>query len=40
MDRPSIDPVLMIGMHIVGNVIAIQSEGVLYREVQIDLAYR
>jgi len=36
--RPSIDPVLMIGMLIVGYVFAIGSERALCREVQVNLA--
>jgi transposase len=40
MERPSIDPVLMIRMLIVGYVFAIRSERALYREVQVNLAYR
>jgi len=38
--RPSIDPVLMIRMLIVGYVFAIRSERSLCREVQVNLAYR
>ena len=38
--RPSIDPVLMIRMLIVGYVFAIRSECALCREVQLNLAYR
>src|SRR5213079_2534956 len=38
--RPSIDPVLMIRMLIVGYVFAIRSEGALCRDVQVNLAYR
>ena len=38
--RPSIDPVLMIRMLIVGYVFAIRSERLLCREVQLNLAYR
>ena len=38
--RPSIDPVLMIRMLIVGYVLAIRSERALCREVQVNLAYR
>ena len=38
--RPSIDPVLMIRMLIVGYVFAIRSERGLCREVQVNLAYR
>src|SRR4029078_6898296 len=38
--RPSIDPVLMIRMLIVGYVSALRSERALCREVQLNLAYR
>jgi transposase len=38
--RPSIDPVLMIRMLIVGYAFAIRSERMLCREVQVNLAYR
>ena len=38
--RPSIDPVLMIRMLIVGYVFAIHSERALCREVKVNLAYR
>src|SRR5271169_4575954 len=38
--RPSIDPVLMIRMLIVGYVFAIRSERTLCREVQVNFAYR
>jgi transposase len=38
--RPSIDPVLMIRMLIVGYVFAIRSERLLCRELQVNLAYR
>src|ERR1700704_1211786 len=38
--RPSIDPVLMIRMLLVGYVFAIRSERALCREVQLNLAYR
>jgi transposase len=38
--RPSIDPVLIIRMLIVGYVFAIRSERLLCREVQVNLAYR
>src|SRR5947207_10217285 len=38
--RPSIDPVLMIRMLIVGYVFAIRSERKICREVQVNLAYR
>src|SRR3954453_2056592 len=37
--RPSIDPVLMIRMLIIGYVFAIRSERALCREVQVNLAY-
>src|SRR5712691_8102160 len=40
IDRPSIDPVLMIRMLIVGYVFAIRSERLLCREVKVNLAYR
>ena len=38
--RPSIDPVLMIRILIVGYVFAIRSERALCREVKVNLAYR
>ncbi len=38
--RPSIDPVLMIRMLIVGYVFAIRSERMICRELQVNLAYR
>jgi transposase len=38
--RPSIDPVLMIRMLVVGYVFAIRSERALCRDVQVNLAYR
>src|SRR6202021_543776 len=38
--RPSIDPVLMIRMLIVGYVFDIRSERALCREIQVNLAYR
>src|SRR5271154_3272914 len=38
--RPSIDPVLMIRMLIVGYVFAIRSDRALCREVELNLAYR
>jgi len=38
--RPSIDPVLMVRMLIVGYVFAIRSERQICREVQVNLAYR
>ena len=37
--RPSIDPVLMIRMLVIGYVFAIRSERALCREVQVNLAY-
>jgi transposase len=40
MGRPSIDPVLMMRMLIIGYVFAIRSERALCREVQVNLAYR
>jgi transposase len=40
MGRPSIDPVLMIRMLLIGYVFAIRSERALCREVQVNLAYR
>jgi transposase len=40
LGRPSIDPVLMIRMLIVGYVFAIRSERLLCREVAVNLAYR
>src|SRR5690348_4627777 len=40
IERPSIDPVLMIRMLIIGYVFAIRSERALCREVQVNLAYR
>src|SRR5712672_2531501 len=40
LGRPSIDPVLMIRMLIVGYVFAIRSERLLCREVRVNLAYR
>src|SRR6188474_213761 len=39
LGRPSIDPVLMIRMLILGYVFAIRSERLLCREVQVNLAY-
>jgi len=38
--RPSIDPVLMIRMLIIGYVFAIRSKRQICREVQVNLAYR
>ena len=40
LGRPSMDPVLMIRMLIVGYAFAIRSERALCREVQVNLAYR
>src|ERR1700739_4644670 len=40
LGRPSIDPVLMIRMLIIGSVFAIRSERALCRDVQVNLAYR
>ena len=40
LGRPSIDPVLMIRMLIVGYVFAIRSERTLCRDVKVNLAYR
>jgi transposase len=40
MGRPPIDPELMIRMLVVGYVIAIRSERLICREVQVNLAYR
>src|SRR5215510_11898603 len=40
LGRPSIDPLLMIRMLIVGYVFAIRSERLLCREVKVNLAYR
>src|SRR6266511_741186 len=40
LGRPSIDPVLMIRMLIVGYVFALRSERLICREVQLNLAYR
>jgi transposase len=37
--RPSIDPVLMIRMLIIGYVFAIRSERALRREIPVNLAY-
>ena len=38
--RPSVDPVLMIRMLIIGYVFAIRSERQICREVQVNLAYQ
>ena len=40
MGRPSIDPVLMLRMLILGYVFAIRSERAICREAQVNLAYR
>ena len=40
LGRPSIDPVLMIRMLIIGYVFAIRSERALCRDVGVNLAYR
>ncbi len=40
LGRPSIDPVLMIRMLIVGYVFAVRSERALCRDVRVNLAYR
>ncbi len=40
LGRPSIDPVLMVRMLIIGYVFAIRSERALCRDVQVNLAYR
>ena len=40
LGRPSIDPVMMIRMLVIGYVFAIRSERALCREVQVNLAYR
>ena len=40
LGRPSIDPVLMIRLLVLGFVFAIRSERLLCREVQVNLAYR
>lgn len=40
MGRPSIDPVLMLRMLILGYVFAIRSERAICRETQVNLAYR
>ena len=38
--RPSVDPVLILRMLIIGYVFAIRSERALCREVKVNLAYR
>ena len=40
LGRPSVEPVLMIRMLVVGYVFAIRSERALSREVRVNLAYR
>jgi transposase len=40
LGRPSVDPVLMIRMLIMGYVFALRSERLLCRELQVNLAYR
>ncbi|MGA7951173.1 MAG: IS1182 family transposase [Thiobacillaceae bacterium] len=40
LGRPSVDPVLMIRMLIIGYVFALRSERLLCREVQVNFAYR
>ena len=40
LGRPSIDPVLMIRMLMIGYAFAIRSERALCREVRVNLAYR
>src|SRR5258705_8370699 len=40
LGRPSIDPVMMIRMLIIGYVFAIRSERALCRDVQVNFAYR
>jgi len=40
LGRPSVDPVMMIRMLVIGYVFAIRSERALCREVQVNLAYR
>src|SRR5476649_2920658 len=40
MGRPSVDPVLMLRMLLIGYLFAIRSERALCREVQVNLAYR
>ena len=40
MERPSIDPELMIRMLIIGYVFAIRSERAICRDLQVNLAYR
>ena len=40
LGRPSVDPVLMIRMLIIGYVFGLRSERLLCRELQVNLAYR
>ena len=40
MGRPSVDPVLMLRMLLIGYLFAIRSERALCREVKVNLAYR
>ena len=40
LGRPSVDPILMIRMLIIGYVFGLRSERLLRREVQVNLAYR
>src|SRR5674476_1619646 len=40
LGRPSVDPVLMIRMLIIGYVFALRSERLLCRELQVNFAYR
>ena len=40
LGRPSVDPVLMIRMLIIGYVFGLRSERLLCREVQVNFAYR
>jgi len=40
LGRPSVDPILMIRMLIIGYVFGLRSERLLCREVQVNLAYR
>ena len=40
LGRPSIDPVLMVRMLVIGYVFALRSERALCRDVQVNLAYR
>ena len=40
LGRPSVDPVLMIRMLIIGYIFGLRSERLLCRELQVNLAYR